>query len=121
MDSGLFKDFISKLCDKLKTDSPHLLPSAQDELIWDTDPSQVLLQAESDTNDNNDDEDDPLLGDEHHPSDIEMGAMSKHTPPNSPSGDDSGSGKTPERLYPTAPTDDFASDGSTASAHSTEV
>jgi len=81
----------------------------------------VLLQAESDTNDNNDDEDDPLLGDEQHPSDIEMGTMPKHTPPNSPSGDDSGSGKTPERLYPTAPTDDFASDGSTASAHSTEV
>jgi len=80
----------------------------------------VLLQAESDTNDNND-EDDPLLDDEHQPSDIEMGVISKSTPPHSPSGDDSGSGKTPERLYPTAPTDDFTSDGSTASAHSTEV
>ena len=120
MDSVLFKDFVTKLCDKLKTDSPHLLPSAQDELIWDTDPSQVLLQAESDTNDNNDEED-PLLDDDQQPSDIEMGTMSKRTPPNSPSGDDSRSGKTPERLYPTAPTDDFASDGSTASAHSTEV
>lgn len=80
----------------------------------------MLLQAESDANDNND-EDDPLLDDEK-PSDIEMGVMSKSTPPHSPSGDDSGSGKSPERLYPTAPTDDItSSDGSTASAHSTEV
>ena len=52
-----------------------------------------------------------------------MGMISKPTPPQNPSGDDSGSGKSPERLYPTAPTDDFtSSDGaSTASAHSTEV
>ena len=51
-----------------------------------------------------------------------MGMISKPTPPHSPSGDDSGSGKSPERLYPTAPTDDItSSDGSTASAHSTEV
>ena len=49
-----------------------------------------------------------------------MGMISKPTPPHSPSG--SGSGRSPERLYPTAPTDDFSSsDGSTASAHSTEV
>jgi len=82
----------------------------------------VLLQAESDANDNNDEEDDPLLDDDRH-SDIEMGMISKPTPPQNPSGDDSGSGKSPERLYPTAPTDDFtSSDGaSTASAHSTEV
>lgn len=40
-----------------------------------------------------------------------MGVISKPTPSNSP-----------ERLYPTAPTDDItSSDGSTASAHSTEV
>jgi hypothetical protein len=77
----------------------------------------VLLQAESDANDNNEDE-----LDEHHPTepnDVEMGVISKPTPPNSSS---SGSGKSPERLYPTAPTDDItSSDGSTASAHSTEV
>jgi len=81
----------------------------------------VLLQAESDTNDNND-EDEPLLDDDRR-SDIEMGMISNPTPPHSPSGDDSGSGKSPERLYPTAPTDDItSSDGaSTASAHSTEV
>jgi hypothetical protein len=81
----------------------------------------VLLQAESDANDNID-EDEPLLHDDEKPSDIEMGMISKPTPPHSPSGDDSGSGKSPERLYPTAPTDDItSSDGSTASAHSTEV
>ncbi len=39
IDSILFKEFIDRLTDKLKTD-------AQDELIWDTDPSQVLLQVE---------------------------------------------------------------------------
>jgi len=78
----------------------------------------VLLQAESDANDNID-EDEPLLHDDEKPKDdIEMGMISKPTPPHSPSG----SGKSPERLYPTAPTDDItSSDGSTASAHSTEV
>lgn len=117
MDSVLFKDFVTKLGDKLKTEGSNL--AAQDELIWDTDPSQVLLQAESDANDNN--EEDETL-DEHlptEPNDVEMGVISKPTPPNSSS---SGSGKSPERLYPTAPTDDItSSDGSTASAHSTEV
>ena len=79
---------------------------------------QKNFQAESDANDNND-EDDPLLDDENH-TDIELGMISKPTPPHSPSG--SGSGRSPERLYPTAPTDDItSSDGSTASAHSTEV
>ena len=79
---------------------------------------KIIFQAESDANDNND-EDDPLLDDENH-TDIEMGMISKPTPPHSPSG--SGSGRSPERLYPTAPTDDItSSDGSTASAHSTEV
>lgn len=81
----------------------------------------MLLQAESDANDNN--EEDETL-DEHRPTksqDVEMGVISKPTPPNSPSS--TGSGKSPEkRLYPTAPTDDItSSDGSTASAHSTEV
>jgi hypothetical protein len=80
----------------------------------------VLLQAESDANDNNEDEE--MLDEKQHPNDIEMGVISKPTPPNSPSSDDFGSGKSPERLYPTAPTDDItSSDGSTASAHSTEV
>jgi hypothetical protein len=81
----------------------------------------VLLQAESDANDNNEEEE--TLDEKQQPSDIEMGVISKPTPSNSPSlADDIGSGKSPERLYPTAPTDDItSSDGSTASAHSTEV
>jgi hypothetical protein len=88
----------------------------------------VLLQADSDANDNN--EEDELLDEKPNPNDIEMGVISnKPTPPHSLSADDSGSGKSPERLYPTAPADDItSSDGSTASAqsprvsvHSTEV
>lgn len=38
LDSILFKEFISQLSEKLKTEP-------WDDLIWDTDPSQVLLQV----------------------------------------------------------------------------
>lgn len=38
LDSILFREFISQLSEKLKTEP-------QDDLIWDTDPSQVLLQV----------------------------------------------------------------------------
>ena len=40
LDSILFREFISQLTEKLKTEP-------QDDLIWDTDPSQVLLQVNS--------------------------------------------------------------------------
>ena len=40
LDSILFKEFISQLSEKLKTEP-------WDDLIWDTDPSQVLLQVNS--------------------------------------------------------------------------
>ena len=40
LDSIMFREFITQLSEKLKTE-----PLEWDDLIWDTDPSQVLLQV----------------------------------------------------------------------------
>ena len=40
LDSIMFREFIDQLSEKLKTE-----PLEWDDLIWDTDPSQVLLQV----------------------------------------------------------------------------
>lgn len=95
LDSILFREFISQLSEKLKTEP-------QDDLIWDTDPSQVLLQAGVNSDEEDSDDDDDLTKRE--PSDIAETSTPKET----------------DRLYPTAPNLD-ESDDSTASAHSTSV
>lgn len=97
LDSILFREFISQLTEKLKTE-----PEYWDDLIWDADPSQVLLQAEVNS-----------LEDEDYKKDDDR-SPDLNVEPSAP--------KEPEKLYPTAPTLDESSDAnSTASVHSTSV